>query len=132
MSESRRHVRVVAATVAAIALPATALVLSNATQATAGARPAAVVAAPAAASQDRPQSSDVVGLTDKGRLVKFRTASPDRIRRTARVQGLMDDQRLIGIDFRVQNGKLYGVGDRGGIYTINTASTSARPRRSRS
>ncbi|MFG1814477.1 DUF4394 domain-containing protein [Kribbella sp. NPDC049174] len=126
MYQSRRHVRVVAATVAAIALPATALVLSSATQATAGARPAVAAPAPAAAAKARPQSSDVVGLTDKGRLVKFRTASPDRIRRTARVQGLMDDQRLIGIDYRVQNGKLYGVGDRGGIYTINTASDFGR------
>ncbi len=126
MSQSRRHVRVVAATVAAIALPATALILSNATQATAGARPAAVAAAPAEASKSQAQSSDVVGLTDKGRLVTFRNNSPERIRRTERVQGLKDDQQLVGIDFRVQNGKLYGVGDRGGIYTINTASNFGR------
>lgn len=126
MSQSRRHVRVVAATVAAIALPATALVLSSATQATADDRPAAVAPAPAEAAKDRDQRSDVVGLTDKGRLVAFRSTSADRIRLTARVQGLKDDQRLIGIDYRVQNGKLYGVGDRGGIYTINTGFNFGR------
>ncbi|MGW1343244.1 DUF4394 domain-containing protein [Kribbella sp. NPDC002412] len=113
MQQSRRRVRVIAATLAAIALPATALVLSNATQATAGAR---TETAPAA----KVQSSDVIGLTDKGRLVTFRLTSADKIWRTAKVQGLQDDQRLVGIDYRVQDSKLYGVGDRGGIYTINT------------
>lgn len=123
MKQSRRPVRLVAAAVAAIGLPATALVLANATQATADTRPAAVAKVPTAkATKARPQSTDVVGLTDKGRLVKFRSTSPERIRRTAKVQGLQDDQRLVGIDYRVQNGKLYGVGDRGGIYTISTGS----------
>jgi hypothetical protein len=102
-------------------LPATALVLSGATQATAGARTPA--AAPASAVA---KSSDVVGLTDNDRLVKFRSTSPGKIRRTARVVGLQRDQRLVGIDYRVQNGKLYGVGDRGGVYTLNTAGTFGR------
>jgi hypothetical protein len=85
-----------------------------------------VVAPAGVAAAAKVQSSDVVGLTDKGRLVTFRTTSPDRIRRTARVQGLKDDQQLVGIDYRVQNGKLYGVGDRGGIYTITTGSSFGR------
>lgn len=117
MYQPRRHVLVVAATVATIALPATALVLSDGTQAAAGDRPSA--AAPATA---RPKGLDVVGLTDKGRLVKFGSASADRIRGSARVQGLNNDQGLVGIDYRVQNRKLYGVGDRGGIYTISTGA----------
>ncbi|TCC44016.1 DUF4394 domain-containing protein [Kribbella capetownensis] len=122
MYQPRRRVRIVAATLAAIALPATALALSGATQATAGDSVATTVAGPAAKSPS--QSSDVVGLTDKGRLVKFRSA--DRIRSAARVLGLKDDRRLVGIDFRVQDGKLYGVGDRGGIYTINTGAYFGR------
>ncbi|TCC64521.1 DUF4394 domain-containing protein [Kribbella pittospori] len=140
MYQPRRRVRIVAATLAAIALPATALVLSGATQATAGGGAATGVAASAAkaGAQDSAgakagaqgsakaggQSSDVVGLTDRGRLVKFRSA--DRIRSAARVLGLKDDRRLVGIDFRVQDGKLYGVGDRGGIYTINTGAYFGR------
>lgn len=119
MHQSRRRVRVLAATLAAIALPATALLLSNATQATAGAG-AEAARQTAQASAAKVQSSDVVGLTDKGRLVTFRVTSAEKIRRTAKVEGLKDDQRLVGIDYRVQDGKLYGVGDRGGIYTINT------------
>src|SRR5215470_16032155 len=120
MNQPRRPVRVIVAAVAAIGLPATALVLSNVTQASADSRPPQVSTSPVV--KDRPQSTDLVGLTDKGRLVKFRSTSPDRIRRTTPVKGLKDDQRLIGIDFRVQDGKLYGVGDRGGIYTISTGS----------
>ena len=35
------------------------------------------------------------------------------------VSGLAGDERLVGIDYRVQDGKLYGVGDAGGVYTID-------------
>ncbi len=127
MNRPRRRVMVVAATVATIALPATALVLSGGTQATAGDRPSATApaaAAPPAAA--RPKGIEVVGLTDQGRLVKFRTASIDKIRSSARVKGLKNDNWLIGIDYRVQNRLLYGVGDRGGIYTISTGTNFGR------
>ena len=61
---------------------------------------------------------NVVGLTDDGRLVEF-SASPEGGPRVGAVKGLDGDTRLVGIDYRVQNGKLYGVGDAGGIYTID-------------
>ena len=36
------------------------------------------------------------------------------------MQGLSgNDTALVGIDFRVQDGKLYGVGNGGGVYTID-------------
>ena len=66
----------------------------------------------------------ILGLTDDQRLVRFRECDPDRLKEIGRVYGLqMYDTALVGIDFRVQDGKLYGVGDAGGIYTIdpNTA-----------
>jgi hypothetical protein len=37
---------------------------------------------------------------------------------------LEGDTRLVGIDYRVQNGKLYGVGEKGGIYVLDP--TNAR------
>ncbi len=40
-------------------------------------------------------------------------------------RGLKKDTRPVGIDFRVQNTKLYGVGDKGGIYTLNTRNAKA-------
>jgi hypothetical protein len=69
----------------------------------------------------------VIGLTDDGRLVSFRADSPRRVRDIAAVTGLAGhDTELIGIDFRVQDGKLYGVGNGGGVYTIDTTTASAQ------
>jgi hypothetical protein len=67
----------------------------------------------------------VVGLTDDGRLVRFAADAPGRTRTIGRVSGLSGDRRLIGIDHRVQDGKLYGVGNAGGIYTLSTADATA-------
>ncbi|GIF76655.1 DUF4394 domain-containing protein [Asanoa siamensis] len=32
---------------------------------------------------------------------------------------------MVGIDVRVQDGKLYGIGDKGGVYTLNTSTARA-------
>ncbi|MFG2022425.1 DUF4394 domain-containing protein [Streptomyces sp. NPDC048825] len=66
-----------------------------------------------------------IGLTDKQRLVKFRVDQPNRALPLGKVDGLKGDSKLVGIDYRVQNGKLYGVGDRGGIYTIREIGAKA-------
>ncbi|MEU6313330.1 DUF4394 domain-containing protein [Streptomyces sp. NPDC047014] len=96
---------------------------------------AALCAAPAmAASDDPPQTlpaSDhkgltVVGLTGDQRLVRFDVDEPSRIRRLGAVTGLAGDTRLVGIDFRVQDEKLYGVGDQGGIYTLNPSAQAVK------
>jgi hypothetical protein len=63
------------------------------------------------------------GLTDDGRLVRFRIDSPDRARTIGNIAGFAgSDTSLVGIDFRVQDGLLYGVGNAGGVYTIDTAT----------
>jgi Domain of unknown function (DUF4394) len=66
----------------------------------------------------------VVGLTDDQRLVTFRSGSPSTVTTVGRIFGLKADRVLVGIDYRVQDGKLYGVGDRGGVYTISTRNAS--------
>ncbi|GHH59951.1 hypothetical protein GCM10018781_04050 [Kitasatospora indigofera] len=66
-----------------------------------------------------------VGLTDDQRLVEFPVSNPDRVRVIGPVDGLAGDQRLVGIDYRVQNGLLYGVGDQGGIYTLDDGTGCA-------
>jgi hypothetical protein len=68
---------------------------------------------------DRPRADlRVIGLTDDSRLVSFRATSPERARQIGYVSGLIGaDTALVGIDFRVQDGKLYGVGNGGGVYT---------------
>ncbi len=68
----------------------------------------------------------VIGLTDEGRLVSFRAQSPDRTREIGYITGFTGtDTALVGIDFRVQDGKLYGVGNGGGVYTIDSRTAAA-------
>ncbi|MBK6044681.1 DUF4394 domain-containing protein [Streptomyces sp. MBT55] len=67
----------------------------------------------------------VIGLTTGQRLVGFRTGEPSRPWQLGKVSGLKKDTKLVGIDFRVQNTKLYGVGDKGGIYTLDTRNAKA-------
>ncbi len=62
------------------------------------------------------------GLTTDQRLIGFKSSAPQRARTIGPIQGLIDDTALVGMDFRVQNGLLYGVGNQGGIYTIDTTS----------
>ena len=69
----------------------------------------------------------VIGLTDDGRLVHFRTDQPRKTRDIGAIAGFANtDTALIGIDFRVQDGTLYGVGNGGGVYTIDTATAQAQ------
>jgi Domain of unknown function (DUF4394) len=66
----------------------------------------------------------ILGLTADQQLVKFSECRPGRLKEIGPVSGLQGkDGMLVGIDFRVQDGQLYGLGDGGGIYTIdaNTA-----------
>jgi hypothetical protein len=68
----------------------------------------------------------VFGLTDDQRLVKFAVARPQHLRKIGKVSGLQaPDSSLVGIDFRVQDGNLYGLGNGGGIYIIDTHSAYA-------
>ena len=68
----------------------------------------------------------VVGLTDDGALVCFSEHLPRRLRDIGYVSGLVTpDVRLIGIDFRVQDGALYGVGNGGGVYRLDTSNATA-------
>ena len=75
----------------------------------------------------RSRTLQVVGLTSDNRLVCFNEFSPSNARNIGIVTGFTAgtfgaDTKLIGIDFRVQDRKLYGVGDKGGIYTINVSN----------
>ena len=68
----------------------------------------------------------ILALTADQRLLRFRECHPMRARDIGIVYGLQaPDTMLVGIDFRVQDGQLYGVGNGGGIYTINTTTAMA-------
>jgi hypothetical protein len=92
------------------------------------------VAAPAVASggeDDRGGGSrssdrlDAVGLSNAGKtLVAFRTTDARDARKVGDVT-LDVDTSLVGVDYRVQDGKLYGVGDEGGIYVLDAKNAAA-------
>ncbi|MGW6735431.1 DUF4394 domain-containing protein [Streptomyces sp. NPDC055013] len=78
-------------------------------------------AAPAAAAP----SLRAFGISGDGTLMAtFRTDRPQVLDWVRVVTGLSGDTGLIGIDFRVQDGLMYGVGNKGGIYTIKTPPTT--------
>lgn len=80
---------------------------------------------PAAAHSSR--DVRVMGLTSDQRLVRF-TASrsgPGKAKTIGTISGLTGDAMLIGIDYRVQDGLLYGVGNLGGLYTLDTSTAGA-------
>ncbi len=68
----------------------------------------------------------VVGLTSDQRLICFFENSPERTFKLGTVTGLIGgDTALGGIDYRVQDGQLYGVGNAGGVYMLNTGNAAA-------
>jgi hypothetical protein len=68
----------------------------------------------------------VVGLTSDQRLVCFNEYLPRNARTIGSVSGLSGgDTSLVGIDYRVQDGKLYGVGNAGGVYILDTSNAAA-------
>lgn len=67
----------------------------------------------------------VIGLTSTQGLVCFKENKSDRVFPIGTVQGLTGDTALIGIDYRVQNGLLYGVGNTGGVYVLDTTNAAA-------
>ncbi len=85
-----------------------------------------LLAAVPAAQATGGKNLKAIGLTQSGVLVSFTTGSGD----TQDIgfisfQGGGTDTSLIGIDFRVQDGLLYGVGNFGGLYTINPKTAVA-------
>ncbi|WP_327304048.1 DUF4394 domain-containing protein [Streptomyces sp. NBC_01298] len=71
------------------------------------------------------KSLTAIGLTSDQRLVEFMVDRPAKTMSIGKVSGLKGDTKIVGIDFRVQNEKLYGVGDKGGVYTLSTGNAKA-------
>ena len=61
----------------------------------------------------------VIGLTSDQRLICFAENDPRNGAIIGRVTGLTMDTTLVGIDFRPATGELYGLGNAGGVYTLN-------------
>lgn len=75
--------------------------------------------------RDDRRSLKVAGLTGDNRLVCFSERRPEAARSVGTVTGLVTDAYLVGIDYRPANGLLYGLGNSGGIYTIDASNAAA-------
>src|SRR5688572_30466427 len=74
-----------------------------------------------------PRKESIVGLTESGKLVRFNAGQPWYVTVIGPVKGLQEGERLVGIDYRVNRGVLFGLGSMGQLYTIdaNTATATA-------
>ena len=71
-------------------------------------------------------SALAVGLAGGDTLVAFSLRNPAKPQASREVSGLEGDTSLVGIDFRVQDRKLYAVGDRGGVYTLSSKARATQ------
>jgi hypothetical protein len=104
---------------------AAASVVAAATAGAMGIAASPAAAAPAAPAQiaATPHLS-AFGISPDGTLMaSFWTDTPQVLNWFQAIQGLVGDTTIVGIDFRVQDGKLYGVGNKGGIYTFGAGSS---------
>ncbi len=80
-------------------------------------------------SDSRPGRSDrslnVVGLTADNRLICFNERRPGKATDIGFVSGLVGDTSLVGIDYRPVNSELIGLGNAGGVYSIDPANGMA-------
>jgi hypothetical protein len=71
---------------------------------------------------------NVVGATADGRLICFSENNPASARTIGTVTGLSGDTALVGIDHRPANGELWGLGNAGGLYSVDAGSAVATKR----
>jgi len=71
------------------------------------------------------RKESVIAATETGDLIRFNAAEPGRVLSRTEVSGLQRGETLIGIDYRVARGILYGVGSSGRVYTLDPKSGRA-------
>ena len=87
--------------------------------------PAALTAQSASTSSSQSKPLRVYGLSSDNALIRFNANLPKRESFIGYITGFDTDTQVVGIDFRVQDGLLYAVGNQGGIYTVDTKNAQA-------
>lgn len=77
------------------------------------------------ASAQQNNKNTVYGLTANNRLVSFGPFMPGNFRTNVPITGLGQGEKLVGMDFRPINRKLYAVSDESRIYTIRPNTGAA-------
>lgn len=69
----------------------------------------------------------IVGVTDDNVLITFNGSAPEQILSRQPLQGLAPGETLLGIDYRVARGLLYGLSTQGRLLRIDRVSGQATP-----
>lgn len=73
------------------------------------------------------RSEQLLALTDDMALLRLQARHPSRPLARLPLKGLAPGEHLLGIDYRVARGVLYGLGSQGRLYTIDADSGQASP-----
>ncbi len=71
--------------------------------------------------------ASVWAVTATNELIQVNAAAPSKVLQRKTLKGMMAGENLVGIDYRVSHGVLFGLTQIGRIYTINTASGEVSP-----
>lgn len=74
-----------------------------------------------------PARETIHAVTTSHRLIEFNAGQPHKVVSSKPLTGLAAQERLIGIDYRVAKGQLFGLGISGQLYRIDTAKGEATP-----
>ncbi len=74
-----------------------------------------------------PAREEIVAVTVSNHLLRFNAGQPQQVRERRPLVGLRAGDRLLGIDYRVARGQLYGLGASGQLYRIDVAQARAEP-----
>ena len=74
-----------------------------------------------------PRKERIFAVTESNKLIVFNAGQPQKATAVGPITGLRGAERLLGIDFRVARGILYGLGSTGRLYTIDTRTAAAKP-----
>ena len=71
-----------------------------------------------------PRKETVYAVTAANHLIKFNAGEPGKLLSQQSLVGMQDKETLLGIDYRVAKGWLYGLGSSGRLYRINTGNAT--------
>ncbi|MFT3956952.1 MAG: DUF4394 domain-containing protein [Piscinibacter sp.] len=74
-----------------------------------------------------PARETIHAVTASNQLLAFNAGQPQKILSQRKLSGLRDGDQLLGIDYRVAKGQLFGLGRSGQLYRIDAASGAATP-----
>jgi hypothetical protein len=87
----------------------------------------AACAAPAPETLGAVARETIHAVTPSNQLLSFNAGQPQKILSKRALTGLRDGDRLLGIDYRVAKGQLFGLGRSGQLYRIDATSGAATP-----